>query len=1149
MSRYVWPYVFTLRVAGLVEATRQQRAAAVRDKYFPQTPGAAIPVALRWCTTPDLGFPREPFQVFRRQRHTAAEHDVLKPVIAQPVAVAGQQDLNVFAAGDAAYVVTASVTVSSGSLTLQALDALQRPIPGQAVTVSGNGQIELRCPGICSVRATGTGTVGPVSVIAETAYANLPDWQKIQTVGLPLANQELGASYNTTPQGFEPPVMDGVQAAEVRTAITAQLQVDPPGTGIPDFPLPPWPVPDPAAYVAALRDAKSLVPMIGRCLKTSVDADPTRMQADYAENVTLAGVKQANLPGAQADPAKPTKAHLPIPGVAMMAVSTDSYAAVSLGYGTVDIPPLELAAGHPAMVIAPVPVQPLTVALPRTPAAGHPAAVPVHPPIDAFSPHDYMVTAPFTVPWFTVTLAALSTGQPPVEGPAGLTAAVKHVYAPVQRNTAAPAAVRVSWQPSAIPQGYGLLASRAPHQSEVLNAPRPAAVKGCDPFVGIAPTKPDPHIPPDQQTPSFSDTACTVPLKGPAVQERYLVAGLDVFGLWSAWSLTSASLSPAPITKPGVRSVDFLMDTAAAIGHSVPATLRIEFAWDWQDRAPGQVRFTGQFVPPKSVLGPAFLGGLAMKNGGPVGAPAILTFNYASQAEADSIAPLAVIPTIDGGHTTDGPVRILTPPPYPNSRQVQYRVDIKDVTLDFSSVEELDFALYVTATEEIRPGEWSDPAEVMSPGTPHDPVTMYIGKVVRVHDPIPPTVTFTPPAISWTALPDATGTARGILEWTADPKAAGYYVWEATESALRHVLAPETPDPPPNTPLVNRGASLKAMIQANQEQSLQGFARLNKAPIPGTRTEIHIPAAASTLYVYRISAISAGNVEASRSNEVAIFGVPRRNVPGVPRLLLRPAPSPQIGIQVIVLPVESGAKPAGYRIFRVRRAGLSLDGSTMGPAKIDETHPGWKDYAATTLNGNPLNGKAVVDTAATPSWYPYYYRAKAIGAQDLANGLYSGESGFSNAQAGYSLPADPPLIQSFKLDTNVNAALVTLTTDLPAAAVSPVGPALVEVLQLIPDPSRPGKMTTKQILSSPPDKIAVGTLSLPAPPPPPPKKLPLPIQQPKPVPPPAPALRRSAPDLNGHWTLYALLPYTEAQQNRFLVRLTDPLSRRAAESF
>lgn len=1133
-KRYVWPYDFSLRVSGLIEALRQQKVSPVRDKFFPKSTGN-LPIALRWSHVKELGFPREPFHVFRRLRNPGTEKGLFVQILAQSVPIATQPIVSTFAAGDAAYVVSAAVSVPTGtSVTVEALDIRSRPIPGQTVTITLNSIVQFRCPGIVALQGFGSGTIGPVSVIPQTVYANLTDWQKIQTVGLPLLKGEIGAAYKTLPQGIEPASLDGVTFAIERMLITALLQVNPFGTGIADFPLPAWPVPNPAAYVANIRSAKSLVPMIERCLKNSTDTDPNKQQSAYVETVTVPGIKQSNVPGATANPAQTTQAALPIVGVGMLAASTDSYAAVSLGYGTVEIPPQPQGA---------------------SPAAAAPT---VHPVVDSGLAYDYMVTAPFTFPFFSITLAALSAGQAPVEAPASLQAVVKQTYPPVQRNQPAPASIQVSWAPPDVPQGYGILASRAPNTSAVLNVSRPPAVKGFDPFVGLVPNANDPATPPDQQTPSFSDATVTLPLKLPPSTPRYLVAGLDVFGLWSGWVPANATLSPLAITKPGIRNVEFQMDPAHATGHVIPSKMRIEFAWDWQDRAPGQIRFTGQFVPAGSTLGPTpFLTGFAMSNTAPPGLPVVLTFSYANQSEADTIPPAVKVPTVDAAHSTDGPVLVLPSTlANPDNQQVLYRFDLNGFSLDFSSANEIDFALYITATEEIRPGEFSDAT---------DPVMKFIGKIVKALDPLPPVVTFTPPSISWTALPDATGTARGLLQWTPDPKAAGYYVWEATESALWHLLSPATPDPPPDTPLVTRGASLKALIDTNPDASLQGFARLNKDPIAAARTEIKIPSAAATLYVYRISAVSAANVEAPRSPQVAIFGVPRRNVPGAPRLLLRKPQAPQTGIQIIALPVESGAAPAGYRVFRVHNPSLSLDASTMGPPKIDEHNPAWQDFSGTTLAGNPQSGKTVIDTGAAPSWYPYYYRITAVGAQDLPNGLFSGESGYSGAQSQYSLPANPPLIALFTHGGNLQFALISLLTDLPITP-SPLGPSLVEVLHMIPDPANPAHLLAKIVLSSAPDQIQIGGIVLPpiVPPPhppipavhpvppvlqpthPPAHPVQLPVVQP---PPPTTRMARSAPDANGRWTLIILLPYTAAQKNQFAVRLTDPLGRQSNQSF
>lgn len=1237
MSRLVWPYLFTLRAGNLAGASTNPNFAAVRDNFFPSSNGTDT-IALRWSSAPDLGFPRQPFQVYRRVRDTMEATSLTTVLANRTILTGATQTFPTLPGGDLAFLVLAEVAVpTTDSVTLQAIDVTGAPIPNQAVTLTQNGVAEFRCPGIAALTATGSGIIALIRAVGENLYASLPDWTLIQTVGLPLLNNEIGSSYNTQPQGFwpnplTPPSLNGEQAAIDRTEITALLEMPLPATGIADFPLPAWPQLAPDAYVASIRSAGNIVPMIERCLEHSIDTNPNQMQAAYSETVTTEGLSQIG--AAASSPASaPSQVSLPVTDVVMLAVTTDPYAAVGLGYGTLDIPPgtdtskvavtmaptsasvttgqtqqftatvtgatnttvvwsvngvsggnatlgtvssagLYTAPGAVPdtsllVVIATSILDPsksgaatVTITAATTP-SGPPIPKPpvppvppvaaevvitqppplVLPPADQYGNFDYMVTVPFVFPFgLRATLAALSTGQLPVAAPADLTSALSQVNAPLERDQPAPAAIRITWDAAPVAQGYAILASRASNQSEVLNEPRPAAVGGYSVFVGLPPVNPDPNSPPDQQNPAFSDVDCSLPLAAPPVNNRYLVAAQDIFGQWSAWAATSTTLSPAPVTKPGLRNTEFLYTANSGSPPSpvVPATLRIDFGWNWEDRAPGQIRFTGQFVPaPVTSLNPPYLSGFATSNSAPPGPPLILTFSY-SGVNPDTVNPLDVIPTITSGQTSNGPVAIQgegSPPAPASPNQIQYEVEISGFELDFASSSEIDFLLYATATEEVQPGVWSSvddqPSSSADTSPPSPP--LLIGKIVRAFNPNPPVVTFGPPPISWTALPDATGVARGLLQWQPDPTAAGYYVWEATESALLHLLPPGspggTPDAPQGTPYPVRATTLKNLLDTWQDASLQGFARLTQDPILGSSTEITVPGAADTLYVYRISAIGQNNVESARSSSVAIFAVPHRNVPGTPRILQRSAGSPA-GLEVIVLPVESSAVPAGYRLFRVRSLALAQNGSTMGPAKYDENSPLWQNYSSTTLAGNLLVGMSILDTAAVPSWYPYYYRATAIGANDPANGAYSGESPYSSVQTGYVLPADAPLIESFAVSISAakTAALVTLTTDLPAADASPVGGALVELLQLVPA-SPPGPLKLEQIAAVEPNLIAAGTLGLPA------------------SPPASISFARSAPDANGRWTLFMLMPYRAAEAGSFILRLTDPLARQSTASF
>ena len=740
------------------------------------------------------------------------------------------------------------------------------------------------------------------------------------------------------------------------------------------------------------------------------------------------------------------------------------------------------------------------------------------------------------------TLAALATGQLPVEAPVALRSAVSQVHAPLERDQAISAAIRVSWQASSAPQGYGILVSRAPNQSQVLNEKRAAAVDGYDAFIGLPPSNPDTNSPPDQQNPAFSDLTCSLPLAAPPVTSRYLVAAQDVFGQWSNWVETDTTLSPAPVTKPGLISAAFLYQANPGSPPSpiVAATLRIDFGWNWQDRAPGSIRFTGQFVPaPATSLVPAYLGGFATTSSGPIGAPVILTFDY-SGSNPDTVEPATVIPTVTSGQTTNGPVTILgsgSPPTVANPEQLQYRVELTGIELDFSVANELDFLVYATATEVVQPGVWSDPIDqpTSNATTSPPPAPLLIGKIVRAINPNPPTITFAPPPISWTALPTPPGRRAAYCagNLTRPP-------WGTSCGRRRkaHCCTSCRPVPARPThrraPPSRRARSRSRICSILIRRLVARFARLTEQPISGSETEITLPGSAQTLYVFRISAIGQNNVESARSASVAIFGVPHRNVPGTPRIMLRTESGSPAGIQVIVLPTSSNAPPAGYRLFRVRNQTLSQNGLTMGPAKYDEHSALWQNYSGTTLQGSPLNGVSLLDTAALPSWFPYYYRATAIGEDDPANGVHAAESAFSIVQAGYMLPAQPPLITSFSvaLSPAKTAALITVATNLPSENLSPVGgKALVELLQLNPLTSPAGPLTLQSQYAIAPHLIAPGTLALPL------------------LPPSSVQLARSATDASGRWTLYMLIPYSPAEEGSFVLRLTDPLARQSTASF
>ena len=304
--------------------------------------------------------------------------------------------------------------------------------------------------------------------------------------------------------------------------------------------------------------------------------------------------------------------------------------------------------------------------------------------------------------------------------------------------------------------------------------------------------------------------------------------------------------------------------------------------------------------------------------------------------------------------------------------------------------------------------------------------------------------------------------------------ASGYMIWEATESALLQLLSPSSPNPaPPPALLVDRGATLKTLVKSNFAQSLQAFSRLNTDPITATSMEVAVPGNASVLYCYMISAVSAQSVESTRTAQnspIAVYGVPQRIVPGQPRLRLR---SNDTGVPASRQRRAGGGaccidrfsckrcdstehENSAWRSIVAGLSRLSLSQRraccrcrTDGASCYLETDPRWSAYTETPLRGGQADtGMSLVDTAATASWYPWYYRVQAIGVQDIANGFYSGKSLPSQVQSAYNLPPYPPLINPDPpvIAQGSGAALLSFTTDLPIPA-SPLAASLVELLK------------------------------------------------------------------------------------------------------
>ncbi len=1062
--RRVLPQAFLL-FAGTLEAAHRRELAGpaleLQQKLQPGSQGPSrpgVPVALRWITTPPLGFPRTPFEVWRRPQGQKPD----KRLTDDAIAVSASSTVRTWTAGELYEVQFDAAPVPGATLTIDALDLHQHAIPGQRTVFATPARGAFRSPGIAALRVSGSGSVAGVAGATQNDVANGPGWERIQVVGLPFAAGEHDVPvYDPGAQGVEPPSLDGFDAAAMRLAIARMLRMPLPDTGVPDIPAPVWDGADPLRLLADLRDADpALVALIGRCLETADDGDPANLQVLFESDQLLDGISQADIPTASPGP-DPATMGLPVVGVSMLLAGSDSESATALGYGTVDLCPEQEVFGTEL----------------------------VFPPDTVHTPFDYMVTAPYVVPIAgRLELAALAQVRAEPSPAEGLQAASVQPNRPPQRDLPSTESIRLSWLLSRLPQSYGVLRSRGPGDATILNAEREAG--GFDPFVPQRPDPVDGEPPADVRT-AFTDPVSPLPLDGVAVA-RYMAIGLDVFARWSPWRLVSYSARAGPVQTPGLLAVDLVTNVAARNGRRVPAKLVVEVAWDWSDRSPDRIELMGAFLPASGALPAAAPADVPFGPGG----PAVVRFDAAGAPSLGSAHPGSVVEV---------------PANPPDAERRRYKVTLDGVICDYTSASEVAFAVWARGAEKVRPA-------VAGPVTGP--------RVARAPDPIPPD----PPALPaidliWTALPDATGRARAVLRWSAVPNAVGYIVWQATEAALRHAVDPAAAAPAASVTMLARAGALRQLVTRNaasQARSLIAFTRLVERQITATQLEIALPGAGDSLFAYRVSAITAANLESARSSSVALVAVPRRVIPPRPQLLLRVVPG---GVDVIATLGRMPA-PAGFQVHRVRRADLAAQVGMMGPPVLPASARAWRPVGVPrsphASTSDP--GRAITDPVPA-SWYAYHYRVVALGIADGPNGGLPGESDASAPASVVRPPAAAPGLDQLSVSANATNRLLRFRTDLPIRS-SPLGRAMLAVTR-VAAPAPGVRFERSRVLSIAAEDVAQGTLSL--------------LQAPTAAQLAAmPEVRRSAPDATGR-CVYTVRVRPDLAQG--VVVATDPLGR------
>jgi hypothetical protein len=452
-------------------------------------------------------------------------------------------------------------------------------------------------------------------------------------------------------------------------------------------------------------------------------------------------------------------------------------------------------------------------------------------------------------------------------------------------------ALGVGDETAAVGYAVGRLAQEAGRDGAILLARRPEHVGGWLPFVASKP----PHEQPVQFTDQRRrETTANGELVGDpmAYEHVYGVAAQDVFGRWSPWSTVAFEADAEAPQTPSILAV-------ALDGSGV---LTVDFGWDWSDRTPELVELTAAYShdPGSPVLSAvARFGGDAEPS---VTGAEIVPLDHARE------------PLVSWGAAQD---------PDPSEPGTRYYRLTAEVFLDFGG--ERWRELEVRACGQCHLHERFIPGWNIGPFGPPSRT--------RVYDPGPPRPPAVPEAPQWASLPDAAGVSRARLSWPGDPHVAGYALYEATETSLLAALG--LPGPDPARSLVDRLATLRGQDLPRHRSA---FRRVQKELIPpGAPYEVSLPRGSTVLHLYAVTAVSRNQVESawpSSGQGFIAVAAPRLAVPSAPILEAFEDTDPEtIGPPPVVqVRVRAAGGPAVelIELYRIADDGLAADVDTMG---------------------------------------------------------------------------------------------------------------------------------------------------------------------------------------------------------------------------
>jgi hypothetical protein len=403
-------------------------------------------------------------------------------------------------------------------------------------------------------------TVTAVRGIACASYSAADDWEKIEIVGLPVdPSQWGGVGQHASNQGL----VTALQAP--KSAAQDRLFRGTPPVGwepllAPGFPAPPWVPPNPSVLIDEVN--KGLLDS----LRPILAIVPPNQQA--AQSVDITVPPPENSSGQQMSGGDRQSKVFPL-AIALIGISTDPFLSLVLGFGT---------------------AYPFALDLTKS---------------GALRQFDYMITArwergldgvsPSTEyaaiiprPKFALTPAS----------PANMISETMGFGRPTASDGQWTASIRASWD--RLPEqnlfrvsSFGAATAGVAPPSQAIAMMEKRVSGGFHP---IATNENPQALDPEWWRIHSVARELSIPQNPGWRTIKCAAATQDLFGLWSPWVTTDHTLAQPNLDSVRIVSVE-VTPTLPPLGSICPASLTIEFLWDWRIRRPQKIRFAGLLYP------------------------------------------------------------------------------------------------------------------------------------------------------------------------------------------------------------------------------------------------------------------------------------------------------------------------------------------------------------------------------------------------------------------------------------------------------------------------------------------------------------------------------------------------------------------------